>query len=110
MKIILNLFCLIFLANTIHAQSKAGEVSAKIAQKMKDSLQLTEGQREQIYRINMQIAEEKAAVRTRYAGSDSLRLKIQTVENSRDGLYSTVLSAEKYQLYLRKKTSIVNNN
>ena len=83
-------FCTIIsfvICGTLGAQTPGEEVANKIAWKMKDSLQLTDSQRIVIYNINMQIAEQKSNMRSLYTGTDSLRLKIQLVEYTRDGLY-----------------------
>jgi hypothetical protein len=94
----------------VKAQNPAEEIANRIAQRMKDTLQLSDSQRVQIYNINMQLGQQKAAMRTQYSNADSLKKKIQLVENSRDGLYQSILSYEKYQLYIEKKKRLVNNN
>jgi hypothetical protein len=84
MKTIITLL-LIILASTAHAQSNpATAVAEKIAQKMKDTLGLTGNEKQQIYLINMQLHENKVSVRAEQAGSDSLRIYLQRVENTRD--------------------------
>jgi len=109
MKII---FCIVVLlvSGILRAQTPAEEIANKIALKMKDSLQLTDSQRMQIYNINIQISQQKSNMRSLYTGSDSLRIKIQLVEYTRDGLYHAIMSDEKYLLYLQKKRNLVNNN
>jgi hypothetical protein len=109
MRILLILICLFFGAS-VHAQTQAEVVANKIAQKMKDSLNLADSVRIKIYQINMQLDQQKLVVRNHYAGSDSLRIKVQQVENSRDALYQAVLPGEKFVLYRQKKRNLVNNN
>jgi len=107
------LFFLIFFFGSVAVSGQtntAEEIANKIAWKMKDSLQLTDSQRTQIYQINMQISQQKANMRSLYTSIDSLRMKIQLVENTRDGLYHAVLSDEKFFLYQQKKRNLVNNN
>lgn len=105
--IILLLGCFQFAA----AQSDpATTVASKIAVRMKDSLSLTEQQKEQVYQLNLQLHQSKANVRQQYAGTDSLRLRVQWVENTRDSLYRQVLNTGQYELYLQKKRNLINNN
>ena len=86
-------------------------IASKIAQKMKDSLVLTLTQKEQLYGINIQMANEKKLVWNQYAGKDSLiRIHLQRIESSRDSLYKPVLTEEQFSLYRLKKRSLVNNN
>ena len=92
------------------AQNPAEEIANRIAQRMKDTLQLSDTQRVQIYNFNMQLSQQKATMRSQYSNADSIKKKIQLVENSRDGLYQSILSNEKYQLYIEKKKRLVNNN
>lgn len=87
----------------------AEKVANTIAKKMADSLSLTDGQRQGIYNLNMQLHSQKMEVRNHYAAYDSLRIYMQRIENTRDSLYHTVLNETQYQLYLQKKTNIVNN-
>lgn len=93
-----------------NGQSPAETLANKIAGKMKDTLSLTDSQRIQVYNINMQLHNQKIAIRQQYAGSDSLNAKIQSVENTRDSMYHIILADEKYTLYLQKKINLVNNN
>ncbi|MBK7289140.1 MAG: hypothetical protein IPI78_02205 [Chitinophagaceae bacterium] len=88
----------------------AEQLSEKIAAKMKDSLLLTSQQKDSIYSMNMQLTNRKLIVRQQYTGSDSLQYYIQQVERSRDSLYRTILTEEKYLLYKTKKRYLVNNN
>jgi hypothetical protein len=97
--------------NTIaSAQAPAQQIATKISQKMKDSLQLSEGQRLQVFDLNIEIANQKMTQRQLHANSDSLRYYLQRVENMRDSLYRPVLGEEKYLLYKQKKTKLISNN
>jgi hypothetical protein len=109
MKIILTVLLLIGVMIVKGQSTPATTVANHIAQKMKDTLGLSDSQKEQLYQINMQLHEAKMAKRQQYAGSDSLRLRLQWVENTRDSLYRTVLNEEKYQLYIEKKKTLVSN-
>lgn len=109
----MKIFCLlffVFIGASTNAQTPAEMVATRIAQKMKDTLGLADSLRIQIYQINLQLDQQKTAMRTQYRGSDSLRIKVQRVENTRDALYQVVLPAEKYVLYRQKKRNLVNNN
>jgi len=96
--------------NSSSDNSPAVQLSNHIAQKMKDTLILSNDQKIQIYSANMQIHEWKTEVRQRYNGSDSLRYYLQRIENRRDSLYRSVLADEKYLLYLQKKSTLISNN
>ena len=108
MKIFI-LIALLFASMSLSAQTAGEQLATKIAQKMKDTLSLTEQQYNQIYGINMQLHQQKQQMFGQYKG-DSLRLQLQRIESTRDTLYSAALSAEKYQLYKQKKINLVNNN
>jgi hypothetical protein len=101
--------CCVF--NSAFSQTNAHEqVAGSIAQKMTDSLGLTTTQKNQIYNINMQLANQKALARQQYSSIDSVRYRLQKIENSRDSLYHTVLSEDKYFLYKEKKRFLVATN
>lgn len=110
MKRLFFIACFLVFAMGLNAQSVAESLAGKIAQKMKDSLQLTEDQRVQLYNINMLLSQQKSNIRAQNPGGDSLRIKTQKIENKRDSLYGAILSGEKYMLYLQKKRTLVNNN
>lgn len=90
--------------------SPAEQMASKIAKKMKDTLNLTGQQRNQIYTINMYLHNKKAAVRQQFSNPDDIRINTQRIENKRDSLYRTILSEEKYLLYREKKKNLVTGN
>jgi hypothetical protein len=111
MKHIITCLVLIFLGLCVTAQTPYEQLASKISQKMKDSLLLTEVQRQSIYQINLELHNQKSSVWQQYNGSDSLlRLNLQLIENKRDSLYMPVLTEEQQVLYKQKKKSLVNNN
>jgi threonine aldolase len=111
MKIVIILFIFSFLSAATYAQSDhATQLANKIAQKMKDSLGLTGQQKNSIVDISMNLHEQKSLARQQHHGSDSLRYFLQRIENTRDTLYSAVLSQQQYLLYKQKKRNLVNNN
>lgn len=111
MKKIVSFIFLLSAINIGHAQSAAAiQLSDKIAQKMKDSLVITESQKVQIYNINMLLLSQKLNLRKQYTSVDTLTAYTQKIENARDSLYHTVLSEDKYLLYKQKKKNLINNN
>jgi hypothetical protein len=93
------------------AQStQAIEVAEKISQKMKDSLDLNEEQRKNVYALNIRLHSRKMEVRQKFAETDSLSRYFQRIENTRDSLYREILPEEKYLLYRQKKKNLVNND
>jgi hypothetical protein len=110
MKYLLIAMILFFSAQGLHAQTiPATTVANNIAQKMKDSLSLTDAQKTQIYTLNMQLHDQKMGMRQQYAGNSLLREKIQLVENTRDSLYNTVLNEQQFNVYRQKKHNLLNN-
>lgn len=77
---------------------------------MKDSLQLSEQQKLELYTVNLQLHNLKVQQRQQYTGTDSLQFKLQKVENRRDSLYRAILPPDKYLIYRQKKAMLVNNN
>ena len=111
MKRIIILSAFSFLSALAIAQNDpANQLANKIAQKMKDSLNLTGLQKNEIKDINMNLYEQKKTVRLQHRGSDSLRIFLQRIENKRDTLYSAILSQQEYLLFKQKKRNLVNNN
>ena len=88
----------------------ATQLANHIAQKMKDSLGLTEQQRNQVYDINMQLHNQKMSLRQQYGNSDSTRFYTQRIEGTRDSLYHTIITGNTYTLYLQKKRNLVTAN
>lgn len=88
-------------------QNPAIEIAGKIAQRMKDTLALTDIQKGQVYDINIRLHEQKTAMRNQYAGNAVLNAKIQAVENTRDSLYRVVLTENQFILYSQKKRALM---
>ncbi len=111
MKGIIILSAFSFLSALAIAQNDpANQLASKIAQKMKDSLNLTALQKIAIQNTNMDLYLLKKTVRLQHPGSDSLRIFLQRIENKRDTLYSAILSQQEYLLFKQKKRNLVNNN
>lgn len=101
---------LLMTAEILQAQPPAEQLANRIAQKMKDTLSLTDSQKSRLYDINMQLHSQKMAARKPSAQSDLLRAAFQKIENTRDSLYYIVLADDKFILYKQKKSRLVNNN
>ena len=107
--VVTTFFLLIGIASK--AQSAvAARISEKIAQRMKDSLSLTDQQKDSIYSVNILLNYKKGQLRKQYADMDLLQLHFQQVERLRDSLYKTILGDEKYLLYKDKKRYLISNN
>jgi hypothetical protein len=110
-KIIIVLVILISTKGFAQTSAAAVQVAEKIAQKMKDSLALTDAQRGQLYTVNMQLHNLKKDARTQYASTPTvMATKIQDVEKTRDSLYQPILTAAQFTLYEQKKKNLVSNN
>lgn len=109
MKIMLFLIAT-FTSLQLNAQTPGEQLATKIAKRLKDSLVLTEAQQTQLYKINMELHNQKQVAFQRYTVPDSLRIHVQKIENTRDTLYSTVLSPTKYLLYKQRKRELLYNN
>jgi hypothetical protein len=111
MKRIFIVFAFCSIAMLSYSQPEpAKQMAEKIAIRMKDSLGLTEQQKQQVYDINILLFNQKAAARQAYNGTSSLSVQIQKIEKTRDSLYQTVLPPDKYFLYRGKKKTLVHNN
>lgn len=98
-------------SNTVKAQNPISvQLAMHIAQKMKDSLDLTMQQKQHIFSKNISLHQQKNQARNQINNFDSLRVRIQAIEKTRDSLYQTVLPAAKYTLYLQKKRHLISAN
>ena len=110
MKCLLILFALLSFSFANGQSSPATQVATKVSQKMKDSLLLTDAQKDLVYEINMQLHFQKANVWGQSLSDSIRRVEIQKVENTRDSLYKPVLSEQQYQQYKQMKRNLVSNN
>lgn len=113
MKKIFFFTVLFFAALKVCAQQQAtpeAQVAHKIANKMADSLQLTNQQRAKIFAINMDLSKKKKDARKKSTDRVVVGQELQQIEGTRNAMYKTVLTAEQYNLYLQKKQNLVNNN
>ncbi|MET0463517.1 MAG: hypothetical protein ABW007_10195 [Chitinophagaceae bacterium] len=103
----------ILFATAISAQQSPAELVAdKIAQKMKDTLQLSSTLKDALHTVNMELHQQKIAARQQYPNDQqAMSQAIQRVEHSRDSLYRMTLQNDtKWLLYKEKKASLVNND
>jgi hypothetical protein len=111
-KILINLFVLVVGNLSVNAQANNAEAFAnKIAQRMKDTLALSQVQKEQVFAINKQLYQQKQAAWQQYSHTDSLiTFHVQRIEDMRDSLYKAVLTNDQFRVYRDKKRRLINNN
>ncbi len=111
-KKILLIFLIVFINSLqfVQGQNPATQLANHIADKMKDTLNLTNQKRNQIFAINMYLHNRKMIVRQRTANPELVRAGLQRVEHMRDSMYQTILPSGKYQIYLQKKRFLVTSN
>ena len=85
------------------------QLANHIANKMKDTLNLTIPERNNIYAINLNLYNQKQVARQLHSGP-TLGSFLQAIEHTRDSLYNTVLPAAKYLLYKQKKSTLITSN
>ncbi len=92
--------------------STAVQLAAKMADCMRDSLGLSDAQRQQVYNVNISLHNSKSQAWTQYANNRArLQNELQNIESTRDSLYNIILGpAGKYQLYISKKANIIKSN
>lgn len=106
-----TLILAIVIAGAANAQSSpAVDLANKIADKMKDTLGLSQGQRSQIFAVNIHLYDQKKGVLQRFQNRDSISRRLQMIENTRDSLYNEKLTPAQFQVYREKKRHLVNNN
>jgi hypothetical protein len=104
------LFSLFFIS-TIQAQNVPGnQLSHHIADKMKDTLDLSNQQRAEVFQINKDLTDKKDKARKKSNDRAIVGPDIQGVERTRDSLYKEVLTVPQYILYLEKKRNLVTAN
>lgn len=109
-RLIITIFVIAISITRIFAQTNAEQLADKIAQRMKDSLNLTALQKDKIFSINIELQNRKMQVWKEQKSQDSLKRYLQQVENTRDSLYKTILSPDQMAMYRQKKRNLVNNN
>jgi hypothetical protein len=111
MKIVSFITTVLLLSVAVRGQTAgpAQQLAQKLAKRMQDTLQLSDKQYQQIYLLNMDLANRKQQARQQNPGqAEYLQTLFQQIENQRDSLYKAVIaSSEKYQLYKNKKLNIL---
>jgi len=112
MKALIILFFLLLTAASSKSQNVQDSLAYKIAERMKDSLSLSDLQKAKLYIINMQLNKDKAATRNLSVNGDYnyMRKQMQAIENTRDSIYSQVLTNEQLRVYKQNKNKLVHNN
>jgi hypothetical protein len=110
-KIIFLLSLSFFASGLLCAQpGPAVQLAHKIADKMKDSLTLSNQQRAKIFQVNMDLFRQKDAARKKSTDRVTVGNDIQSIEKQRDSLYKLELTPGQYLLYMQKKRNLVSSN
>jgi hypothetical protein len=116
MKYIILFFSLVFFSAGIMAQSQNSQadqgqrLARKQAQAMKDSLNLTGQQMNQLYDINLSLHNQKKQVLQSGMSRDSIGRRLQQIEGTRDSLYRAAIPVDKFEQYKNKKRRLIHNN
>jgi hypothetical protein len=109
-KLIFLTTTLFFLSYCLKAQqgnTPAAQLAHHIANKMADTLGLSNQQRAKIFTINMDLFNQKKDARERSQNRDQVAIDLQKIEAQRDSLYKVELTEAQYLLYLKKKKNLV---
>lgn len=104
---------LLLISSTVLQAQQGGiypSPSEHIANKLKDSLNLSASQRDSLFVINNYLQNQKQQARLQHPSADSVQYYLQRIENTRDSLYRPVLGSEKYLLYKQKKRYLISAN
>lgn len=108
LSLLFSLVCMV----TATAQGQRGnatpeERAAKMTERMKQSLKLTEDQATKVQAINLQAAKDMAAARE--SGQD-MRTSMQTIRTKQDAELQKVLTPEQYKTYQDSRQQMQNRN
>lgn len=107
-NILLIVFVIVVSCFKTLAQVSPGEqIAIKVAQKMKDTLGLSDEQRQRVYDVNMQLHQNNLAVWKQHSALDSVRFYLQRIEMTRDSLYKPILTADQLLVYRQKKGYLI---
>lgn len=96
--------------STEQKQDQGERLAKKIAKQLKDSLNLTGSEMNQLFTINLSIHQQKKQLMSSGQNREVIGKGLQRIENTRDSLYKQVIPANKFELYRSKKRNLVNNN
>ena len=105
---IITVVLIFFAAFRTSAQSTR-DISRHVADKMKDSLNLSQVQRDSILSKNQQLQAMKIAARQN-ASAETMQAQLQNIEKMRDSLYRPVLTQYQFELYKEKKRALISAN
>jgi len=89
------------------SNTPAAQLAHHIADKMTDSLHLSNQQRAKVFQINMDMHKEKTSARGKSHDRNIVGRDLQAIEKSRDERYKGVLTTEQYTTYLAKKQNLI---
>lgn len=106
----LIIFVILFISiiTNSHAQMTPEAQAAELAQKMKDTLSLTEQQKSQIQTATTTIQGTKSGLRQLYVGR-ALDYYLMMAEEDRDAVYKNILPEDKYSLYKQKRSTLLSS-
>lgn len=107
-KILFSLLLVCF-AQLLHAQaSNDRSRAAFIAQKLRDSLSLSNAQHDTLYKITLRFLQRKVVFK--HPSTGEIVTKDAYVEVERDEAYRGVMTVAQYTLYLQKKQNLISSN
>ena len=113
MVLLTMLFSFICMVTTFAQNQRGGsnatpeERAAKMTERMKQSLKLTDEQTAKVQAINLQMANDMATARE--SGQD-MRTSMQTIRAKQDAELQKVLTPEQYKTYLDSRQQMQNRN
>jgi hypothetical protein len=94
----------------LNAQNTYNEVANKQAGRLVTILDLNDSVLLKAYHINILLFQKKNDLRKQNIPLNLLIRGLQKIENTRDSLYHTFLTDDKFTLYLTRKNEVINNN
>jgi len=90
------------------AQTNQEKSSKYLAERLRDSLTLTEKEYQELFKINLILEEQKKNARSMNEVILIKTKKVQKIENSRDSLYAIILNQKQLEIYKLRKNSLLN--
>lgn len=99
---------------TIFGQSQPDDagivIALRIAERLKDSVGLTDGEKIAVYEANLWLHNQKIIAWSQFNSTSNLTTEIQRIENKRDSLYRNIIAESRFQLYFSRKKNLIHNN